>query len=150
MSRDLWWEDFTPGTVWESAGATLSEAQILAFAWEYDPQPFHLDAGAAEASPFGGLIASGFQTLLTAFRLFHAERIINPASIGSPGMDEIRWLKPVRPGDTLRVRGEVLEARPSRSKPDRGSAVIAYAVLNQHHETVMTYKATHLLLRRPA
>jgi acyl dehydratase len=149
VSRDLWWEDFTPGAVWESAGATLSEAQILDFAWTYDPQPFHLDAGAAAASPYGGLIASGFQTLLTAFRLFHAERIINPASIGSPGMDEVRWLKPVRPGDTLRLRGEVIEARPSRSKPDRGSAVIAYTVLNQRDEAVMTYRAIHLLLKRP-
>ena len=149
MDRDLWFEDFTPGRVWESAGATLSEAQILAFAWEWDPQPFHLDKGAAEASPFGGLISSGFQTLLVAFRLFHAERIINPASIGSPGIDELRWLKPVRPGDTIRVRGEVVESRPSRSKPDRGSAVIAYSVLNQRDEVVMTYRAIHLLLKRP-
>lgn len=150
MSRDLWFEDFTPGRSWETAGATLTEAQILGFAWEWDPQPFHLDRGAAEASPFGGLIASGFQTLLVAFRLFHAERVINPASIGSPGIDELRWMRPVRPGDTLRVRGEVLEARPSRSKPDRGSAVIAYTVTNQHGEIVMGYKATHLLLKRPA
>ena len=148
MDRDLWFEDFTPGRVWETAGATLSEAQILAFAWEWDPQPFHLDKGAAEASPYGGLISSGFQTLLVAFRLFHAERIINPASIGSPGIDELRWLKPVRPGDTIRVRGEVLESRPSRSKPDRGSAVIAYSVLNQSDEVVMTYKAIHLFLKR--
>jgi acyl dehydratase len=150
MSRDLWFEDFAAGQVWETAGATLTEAQILDFAWQYDPQPFHLDKGAAEASPYGGLIASGFQTLLTAFRLFHAERIINPASIGSPGMDEVRWLRPVRPGDTLRVRGEVLETRPSRSKPDRGSALIGYTVLNQRDEAVMTYRATHLFLKRPA
>jgi acyl dehydratase len=149
MSRDLWFQDFTPGRVWETAGATLTEAQILAFAWEWDPQPFHLDRGAAEASPYGGLIASGFQTLLMAFRLFHAERVINPASIGSPGIDELRWLRPVRPGDTLRVRAEVLSQTPSRSKPDRGAAVIAYAVANQTGETVMTYRATHLLLKRP-
>lgn len=147
--RDLWFEDFAAGQSYETAGATLTEAQILAFAWEWDPQPFHLDVAAAEASPYGGLIASGFQTLLTAFRLFHAERIINPASIGSPGMDEVRWLKPVRPGDTLRVRGEVVETRPSRSKPDRGSAVIAYTVLNQRDEAVMTYRAIHLFLKRP-
>ena len=150
MIRDLWFEDFAAGQVWETAGATLTEAQILAFAWEWDPQPFHLDIAAAEASPYGGLIASGFHTLMVAFRLFHAERVINPASIGSPGIDELRWLKPVRPGDTLRVRGEVLETRASASKPDRGSAVIAYAVLNQKAETVMTYRLIHLLLRRPA
>jgi acyl dehydratase len=149
MSRDLWFEDFVPGRIWETAGATLTEAQILDFAWSWDPQPFHLDRAAAEASPYGGLIASGFQTLLVAFRLFHAERIITPASIGSPGMDELRWLKPVRPGDTLRVRGEVISQTPSRSKPDRGAAVIAYAVTNQRGETVMSYRATHLLLKRP-
>lgn len=149
MERDLWFEDFTPGRVWESRGATLTEAQILEFAWEWDPQPFHLDTGAAEASPYGGLIASGFQTLLVAFRLFHAERVINPASIGSPGIDELRWLKPVRPGDTIRVRGEVVESRPSRSKPDRGSTVMAYTVINQRGEAVMVYKAIHLFLRRP-
>jgi acyl dehydratase len=145
----MWFEDFAPGQVWETAGATLSEAQILAFAWEWDPQPFHLDKGAAEASPYGGLIASGFHTLLTAFRLFHAERIMNPASIGSPGMESVLWLRPVRPGDTLRVRGEVMETRPSRSKPDRGTAIIDYTVLNQRDETVMTYRATHLFLKRP-
>jgi acyl dehydratase len=147
--RDLWFEDFAPGQVFETAGATVTEAQILDFAWAWDPQPFHMDRLAAEASPYGGIIASGFHTLLIAFRLWHAERIMNPASIGSPGMDEIRWLRPVRPGDTLRVRAEVLEVRPSRSKPDRGSAVIAHAVTNQRGETVMTYKAINLFLRRP-
>ena len=147
--RDLWFEDFAPGMVWESKGATLSEAQILSFAWEYDPQPFHLDVNAAAQSPFGGLIASGFQTLLVAFRLWHAERVMNPASIGSPGLDEVRWFRPVRPGDTIRVRVEVIETKPSRSKPDRGSAVMAYSVLNQHGEVVMGFKAVQLLLKRP-
>jgi acyl dehydratase len=120
MQRDLWFEDFTVGQRFATAGCTISEAQILEFGWAHDPQPFHIDVEAARAGPFGGLIASGFQTLLVAFRLVYQERIINAASLGSPGLDEVRWLRPVRPGDTLRVSGEVREARPSRSRPDRG------------------------------
>lgn len=147
---DLWFEDLEAGRVFETAGCTLSEAQILEFAWLHDPQPFHIDREAAAAGPYGGLIASGFQTLLVAFRLFYQERVINVASLGSPGMDELRWLVPVRPGDTLRVRARVLEQRPSRSRPDRGTAVLDYTVLNQRSETVMTFKITHILRRRPA
>jgi acyl dehydratase len=147
--RDLWFEDFTPGRRFETAGATLSEAQILDFAMQWDPQPFHLDVEAAKASPYGGLIASGFQTLLVAFRLFLAEGLIRRSSIGSPGMESLKWLKPVRPGDTIRVAVIVVEARPSRSKPDRGIAIADYLVTNQAGETVTTWRCTHLLLRRP-
>jgi acyl dehydratase len=146
---ERWLEDFAAGERFATAGCTLSEAQILAFALEWDPQPFHLDKTFAEAGPYGGLIASGFQTLLVSFRLWHAAGVINAASIGSPGLDELRWTAPVRPGDTLHVEAEVLDARASRSKPDRGTAVIAYAVVNQRGETVMTYRVTHLLRRRP-
>ena len=98
----------------------MSEAQILDFALAYDPQPFHLDRTAAEASPYGGLIASGFQTLALAFRMFYQEKVINACSMGSPGMSELRWLGPVRPGDTLRTEAEVLSTRPSRSKAGPG------------------------------
>ena len=149
MVRDLWLEDFAPGQRFRTRGATLSEAQILDFAWTHDPQPFHIDKEAAAASPYGGIIASGFQTLLVSFRLIYQERIINAASLGSPGIDELRWLKPVRPGDTLHVEGEVLEVTPFRSKPDRGMAVIAYTVRNQEGEAVMSYRTMHLLQRRP-
>jgi acyl dehydratase len=148
MTRDLWFEDFAVGQRFRTAGATLSEAQILQFAWAHDPQPFHVDKEAAAASPYGGVIASGFQTLLVSFRLVYQERVINAASLGSPGLDELRWPRPVRPGDTLRVGAEVVEVRPSRSKPDRGVVVIAYTVTNQQGEPVMTYRAMHLLLRR--
>ena len=146
--RALWFEDFAPGQSFETRGATLSEAQILDFAMAWDPQPFHLDRAAAEASPYGGLIASGWQTLLVCFRLILATGLFDAASLGSPGVEALRWLKPVRPGDTLRARGEVLETRPSRSKQDRGSAIIAYETLNQRDEVVMDWRCTHLLRRR--
>ena len=148
--RDLHFEDLHEGQRFRTRGCTLSEAQILDFAFRYDPQPFHIDKTAALATPYGGLIASGFQTLVVAFRLFHAEGIIDAASLGSPGMDEIRWVKPVRPGDTLRVEAEVLSTRPSSSRPDRGTAVISFTVVNQSDEAVMSFRITYLLLRRPA
>lgn len=148
-ARDLWLEDLSAGQRFMTRGCTLGEAQILDFAWQWDPQPFHIDREAAEAGPYGGLIGSGFQTLVVAFRLFYQERIINAASMGSPGMDELRWLRPVRPGDTLKVAAEVREVRPSRSRDDRGTAIIAYTVLNQKDEPVMTFQATHILRRRP-
>lgn len=149
MTQDLYLDDFAVGQRFETRGCTLTEAQIIEFAWANDPQPFHIDRTAAGESPYGGIIASGFQTLLVAFRLFYQEGIMNRASLGSPGMDEVRWLKPVRPDDTIRCRAEVLEVRPSRSKPDRGTLVMAYAVLNQQGETVMTWKVTHIFARRP-
>jgi acyl dehydratase len=150
MRRELWFEDFAVGQRFTTRGCTISEAQILDFAWAHDPQPFHIDKRAAAAGPYGGLIASGFQTLLVAFRLIYQEGIINAASMGSPGMDEVRWLRPVRPEDTLAVTGELLELRPSRSRPDRGSARIAYSVINQDGEPVMTFTVTHILARRPS
>ena len=95
-----YWEDFEVGERFVGPGITLSEAQILEFALMYDPQPFHIDREAAAESPFGGLIASGFQTLAIGFRSFYQTGAINHASIGSPGFDALRWLKPVRPGHT--------------------------------------------------
>ncbi len=149
MQRDLWFEDFEVGQTFRTGGATLTESQILDFAWQWDPQPFHIDRLAAERGPYGGLIASGFQTLVVAFRLIHAERIINAASLGAPGMDELRWLRPVRPGDTLHVVGEVVAVRPSQSMPDRGFVTIRYTVYNQKDEPVMRFTTPHMLRRRP-
>lgn len=148
--RALWFEDFAPGQTFETRGATLTEAQILDFAMAWDPQTFHLDRGAAEASPFGGLIASGWQTLLVSFRLILATGVFDAASLGSPGVETLRWLRPVRPGDTLRARGEVLEVRPSRSKPDRGAATVRYETLNQRDEVAMEWRCAHLLRKRPS
>ena len=148
-SDELYFEDFTPGSCFRTRGATLTEAQIIDFAWANDPQPFHINKQAAAESPYGGIIASGFQTLIVAFRLFYAENIMNAASMGSPGMDELKWLAPVRPDDTLHVEAEVMESRPSRSKSDRGTVRIAYTVFNQRDETVMHFITNHIFRRRP-
>lgn len=142
-------DDFTPGQHFHTGGITLTEAEIIDFAWRYDPQPFHLDTGAAERSPYGGLIASGFQSLALCFRLFIQSGVLTESSMGSPGIDELRWLAPVRPGDTLHCAVEVLEVRPSSSKPDRGIARFKYQALNQRDEVVLSFIVNHLLLRRP-
>lgn len=143
-----YFDDFEIGERFVSPGITVSESQILDFALAYDPQPFHLDKEAAAESPYGGLIASGFQTLALAFRTFYHANVINECSIGSPGMDELRWLKPVRPGDTLRCENEVKSKRASQSKPDRGILHMDWAVKNQSGDVVMTFTAIHLLRRR--
>ena len=146
---ERYWEDFEVGERFAGPGISLSEAQILDFALMYDPQPFHIDREAAAESPFGGLIASGFQTLALGFRSFYQTGAINHASIGSPGFDELRWLKPVRPGDTLHTEIEVKSKRASKSKPDRGTLHLAWEVKNQRGETVLNLIAIQLLRRRP-
>ncbi len=145
----LYFEDFTVGRQFESPSLALSEAEVLDFARRYDPQPFHLDAEAARQSPYGGLIASGLHTLTLTFKLFLDTGALTAASLGSPGLDEIRWLRPVRPGDTLRVVIEVVAARPSASKPDRGIATLRYELRNQHGQVVLTMVGHQLLRRRP-
>ena len=143
-------DDFEIGDRFVSPGITVSEGQILDFALTYDPQPFHLDKEAAAVSPYGGLIASGFQTLALGFRAFYQTGVINHCSIGSPGLDELRWLKPVRPGDTLHAETVVKSKRASRSKPDRGIVHMDWEVKNQAGEVVMTFTGMHLLRRRAA
>jgi len=145
-----YFEDFTVGERFRSRGVTLTESQILEFALLYDPQPFHLDREAAAASHFGGLIASGFQTLVLSFRMICQEQVFNACSVGSPGMDELRWLHPVRPGDTLTCEIEITELRRSRSRPDRGLAKLAYTTFNQDGTAVMRFTATQIFLCRPA
>lgn len=145
----MFFDDLPVGYRFRTGERALSAADITGFARVWDPQSFHLDAEAARRSPYGGLIASGFHTLLTAFTLELAADVWTEASMGSPGMDAIRWLKPVRPGDRLHVEVEVIEQRPSRSKPDRGMTRFAHDVFNQNGETVMTYEAMVILARRP-
>jgi acyl dehydratase len=145
----LYLEDFIPGRRFRTPGLTLTEATIIAFAERFDRQPFHLDVEAARATPFGGLIASGIHTIAVTFSLFLQTAGVAASSLGSPGLDEVRWLRPVRPGDTLHVEVEVVAARPSASKPDRGIVTFAYATVNQAGETVMTMRGHQLLRRRP-
>jgi len=147
--RDMYFEDYTPGREIRTAGVTVTEAAIIDFALSFDPQPFHLDAEAARAGIFGGLIASGFHTMALTFRMFADTGALAAASLGSPGIDEVRWLRPVRPGDTLTAVVQVLDARPSTSKPDRGIATCRYTTLNQRGEAVMTMVSKQLLRRRP-
>ena len=134
-------DDLIPGQRFTSPGLTLTEAEIIDFAWRYDPQRFHLDVNAAADSPYGGLIASGFQSMVLCFRLFIQSGVLAASSLGSPGIDELRWLAPVRPGDTLHTVVEVLEVRPSSSKPDRGIARMKYQGVNQRDEAVAELNA---------
>ena len=145
----MYFDDLPKGFTYETGARTLTEEDILGFARQYDPQYFHTDPEAAKDSPYGGLIASGFQTLLTAFNLNLAANVWNEASMGSPGMEELRWIRPVRPGDTLRVKIEVTGSMPSESRPDRGRTAFRHHVLNQNDEVVMSYNCTVILARRP-
>jgi acyl dehydratase len=143
-------DDFAPGQVYLLGRRTLTHDEIVAFAREWDPQPFHLDEQAAAASIYGGLIASGWHTVCVFMRLFADGLLNRSAAMGSPGVDEVRWLRPVRPGDTLEARIEVLEVRPSRSKPDRGIVRLRSAVINQHQEEVLSFIANVMFRRRSA
>ncbi|MEM6440758.1 MAG: MaoC family dehydratase [Pseudomonadota bacterium] len=147
--RDWWFEDFAEGQSWRTEGATFTEASILDFAFRYDPQPFHLDLEASKAGPYGGLIASGFQTLSTFFRLWHAERIANPSSAGSPGMEELRWPAPVRPGDTIRGLITVESVRASKSRPRFGLVGWRYEGFNQKDALIFSARSFVLHHRRP-
>jgi len=150
---DRFFEDFAPGTRFESAAITVTEVEIVEFARRYDPQFFHTDPAAARESAYGGLIASGFHTAALTFGLFLETGAFGTpdrtCSLGAHGLDELRWLLPVRPGDTLRVVAEVAEARPSGSKPDRGVVRLKYTTLNQRDEAVMTMFGIQILKRRP-
>ncbi|HEX8701850.1 MAG TPA: MaoC family dehydratase [Myxococcaceae bacterium] len=145
-----YFEDFQVGEVQETGSYQVSREEILAFSRQFDPQPFHLDDEAARASIFGGLIASGWHTASICHRLIVQDLLGKAVSLGSPGVDELRWLRPVRPGDTLTVRVEVLSLAPSRSKPDRGAIKFRFEVRNQSGEQVMTEIANALFGRRPA
>jgi acyl dehydratase len=133
-------EDYTPGLVLEGGDYEMTEAEILGFAQRYDPQPFHLDHAAARDSMFGELVASGWTTAAVAMRLMVEHFFGAGGSMGSPGIDELRWPRPVRVGDRLRLRATVEQARLSKSKPDRGMVHFFTEVLNQDGEVVMTLR----------
>ena len=144
-----YFEDYVPGTTHECGSVSVDEASIVAFAKEFDPQPFHVDPAAAAAGPYGGLIASGWHTAVLVMRLLVENYLSVQASLGSPGIDEIRWPSPVRPGDTLRVRATVVEARRSSSKPDRGIIKTMIEAVNQDGRPVMQATAINFMLVRP-
>jgi acyl dehydratase len=145
-----YFEDYRVGSVHCYGAVTVDEAEVIAFARKFDPQDFHVDPASAARGPFEGLIASGWHTAAMMMRLFVDHFLSSVASLASPGVDELRWTKPVHPGDTLSIRATVLEANVSRSKPDRGMVRTLVEVLNQHGDQVMSCKAINLLLRRPA
>lgn len=147
--EDRWFEDFVPGAVHEFGEVRVSEAEIVDFARRFDPQPIHIDPQAAAEGVFGGLIASGWHTAGLMMRMLVDGFLPGHASLGSPGIDELRWTRPVRPGDILHLRVSVLEATRSRSKPDRGVVRTLIEVLNQHGEIVMSLRPMNLLRCRP-
>ncbi len=144
----MFFEDLPVGKRYETGSRTISEAEIIDFAKQWDPQPFHVDPEAARASTYGGIIASGFHTIVVAFNLTLAASDWSESSMGSPGMQDVRWIKPVRAGDELRVKAEVLEARASSSKPDRGFVTVQHDIHNQDGEMVAAYRSTLMLKRR--
>lgn len=146
---DLWLDDFKPGDVYATDGMTVTEAMIIDFSLQWDPQASHLDVTSPRTKMLGGLMASGFLTLCITFRSVLGSGLLDASNLASPGFDKLRWLKPVRPGDTLRIVSTVVSSTPSRSKPDRGACVMAMETFNQRDEVVLTCECVHMLRRRP-
>lgn len=144
----MYFEEFKVGDKFVTSGVTFTESEIVRFALQYDPQPFHIDVEASEKSQYKGLIASGFQTMALAFRMYIQDGYLKQG-MGSPGMDELRWLLPVRPGDTLHVEAEVVGVRESGSRTDRGYVDVFCAMVNQRSEKVMTVLVHQIIRRRP-
>jgi acyl dehydratase len=142
-------EDYTAGHVHDLGTFTLSEPEIIEFATQYDPQYFHVDPAKAAVSQFGGIIASGWHTISLAMRLYVDGYLSHVASLASPGVDEVRWPNPVRPGDTVRIVVTILETRVSRSKPDRGIVRARMEGINQRDDLVLSMLAVSIVGRRP-
>jgi acyl dehydratase len=145
-----YFEDFKVGEVAALPERKLSEEEIITFARQFDPQPFHVDPEAAKQSIYGGIIASGWHTCAIAMRMMCDAYLLETASLGSPGVDEVRWLKPVRGGDTLRGERTTLSVRASESKPDRGVVHSEWRIYNQHGDLVMKMRGMGLFAKRPA
>ena len=146
----LWyWEDFREGEVREFGAQHVTREDIVRFAAEFDPQPFHLDEAAGKKTFFGGLVASGWHTAAMAMRIMCDGYLLRSASLGSPGLDSLKWLLPVRPGDTLSIRLVVLETRAMESKPGIGLVKIRHEVLNQDRQVVMLMEGYGMFRRRP-
>ncbi len=145
----LYFEDYVPGSVYTFGSIPVIESEVLEFAKRFDPQPMHVDPEAAARGHFSGLIASGWHTAGMMMRLYADHFLSFTGSIVSPGIDELRWIQPVRPGDILSIRVTVLEAKLSQSKPDRGMVRTFVEVLNQNGIVLMTLKPMNLMRRKP-
>ena len=145
-----YWEDYEVGQKFQLGSTSFTAEEIVEFGRQFDPQPFHIDGAAAKASMFGGLIASGWHVAAKMMRLFVDNYVDRRTALGSPGVDELRWLKPVRPGDTLSGWVECSAKVPSRSKPQLGIIHEHWTVINQNGEVVMTTKGINMVRRRPA
>ena len=146
---DRYLEDYVEGDVHHFGTIAVEADELIAFAKRFDPQVMHTDPEEAKKTPFGGLIASGWYTAGLMMRLYVEHYLTHVASLASPGLDELRWLKPVRPGDALSVRVTVLKTVPSRSKPDRGAVTSFVEVINQAGDIVMTFKVVNIIGKRP-
>ncbi len=146
----FYWEDFPAGHTRDFGGLPVTREAVVAFASQFDPQPFHIDEAAARESLFGGLCASGWHTCAMAMRMMCDDYLLDAASLGSPGIDNLRWLKPVFPGDTLRGRMLVLEARPMASRPQVGLVRSRWELRNQRDEPVLAMEGWGMFRRRPA
>ena len=145
-----YWEDFQVGEVIDSPETyEITRERLLAFAAEFDPQPMHTDEAAAAAGPFGELVASGWQTLAVTMRLLVGSPLFESGQVVGVGLDQIRWLKPVRPGDVVRARAEILSMRPSGSRPNQGFLVARITTLTDE-KAVASYEVTMMVPRRPA
>ena len=155
MTKDIrtrpgrYFEDYPVGAVYAGGPVEVSEQDILDFARRFDPQPMHTDKAAAETGPFGGLIASGWHTGSLMMQLLARHFVPTPGNLPSPGLDELRWLRPVRPGDRLSLRATVESARRSRSKPDQGVVISYVELLNQDGDVAMSLKPVSLMRCRP-
>ena len=148
MTEKLHWEDFKPGDVAIYGPRHVTREEIIAFAAEFDPQPMHLDEAAGAASLMGGLGGSGWHSCALLMRMIADGFILNSASMGSPGMDEVRWVKPLRPGVNVRIRATVLEARASRSRPDTGFIKMTFEMIDDTNAPVTTMVSTLMMGRR--
>lgn len=148
MAVSLYWEDLQPGSVRDLGATSVDAAQIKEFAGQYDPQPFHLDEEAGRRSLFGGLCASGWQTAALAMRLTVDNMLRHSSSQGSPGLESLKWLKPVYPGDRLNLRHTILESRPLKSRPDVGLVRSRWEMFNQHGDKVLEMEGYGMFGRR--
>jgi acyl dehydratase len=148
MTNKRHWEDFAKGAVEIYGPRLVTREEIVAFAAEFDPQPMHLDEAAASATMLGGLAASGWHSCCLLMRMIADGFLLDSTSMGAPGVDELRWLRPLRPGTQIRVRATVLDKRPSQSRPERGFVRFLFEVLDENDDVLTDLTCSQMLVRR--